>query len=55
MVSFSEELLAEVDRVARKEHRSRGEMLREALRVSIIFYPFAMLSIGIAHTERVRG
>jgi metal-responsive CopG/Arc/MetJ family transcriptional regulator len=33
MVSFPEEFLAEVDRVARKEHRSRSELLREAMRL----------------------
>ena len=29
-VSFPEEFLAEVDRIAAKEHRSRSELLREA-------------------------
>jgi Arc/MetJ-type ribon-helix-helix transcriptional regulator len=33
MVSFPEEFLAEVDRVAREEHRSRSELVREALRL----------------------
>ena len=33
MVSFPEEFLAEVDRVAEEEHRSRSEFLREAVRV----------------------
>jgi metal-responsive CopG/Arc/MetJ family transcriptional regulator len=32
MVSFLDEFLAEVDRVAREEHRSRSELIREALR-----------------------
>jgi len=33
MVSFPDEFLAEVDRVAQEEHRSRSELLREALRL----------------------
>lgn len=32
MVSFPDQFLAEVDRVAREEHRSRSELVREALR-----------------------
>ena len=32
MVSFPDEFLAEVDRVAQEEHRSRSELVREALR-----------------------
>jgi metal-responsive CopG/Arc/MetJ family transcriptional regulator len=35
MVSFPEEFLAQVDRVAREEHRSRSELVREALRLYI--------------------
>lgn len=33
MVSFPEEFLDEVDRIAHEEHRSRSELLREAMRV----------------------
>ena len=33
MVSFPDEFLSEVDRIAREEHRSRSELLREAVRV----------------------
>jgi len=33
MVSFPEEFLAEVDRIADEEHRSRSELLREAMRL----------------------
>jgi len=33
MVSFPEEFLVEVDRVAQLEHRSRSELVREALRL----------------------
>lgn len=33
MVSFPKEFLTEVDRVAREEHRSRSELLREAVRL----------------------
>lgn len=33
MVSFPQEFLAEVDQVAREEHRSRSELLREAMRL----------------------
>jgi metal-responsive CopG/Arc/MetJ family transcriptional regulator len=32
MVSFPDEFLAQVDRIAREEHRSRSELLREAMR-----------------------
>ena len=35
MVSFPEEFLAEVDRIADEEHRSRSELLREAMRLYI--------------------
>lgn len=35
MVSFPEEFLAEVDRITEKEHRSRSELLREAVRLYI--------------------
>jgi metal-responsive CopG/Arc/MetJ family transcriptional regulator len=35
MVSFPEEFLEEVDRIADEEHRSRSELIREALRVYI--------------------
>ncbi|MBU0490245.1 MAG: ribbon-helix-helix protein, CopG family [Chloroflexi bacterium] len=33
MVSFPQEFLTEVDQVAREEHRSRSELLREAVRL----------------------
>jgi len=35
MVSFPEAFLAEVDQIAREEHRSRSELLREATRAYI--------------------
>ncbi len=35
MVSFPDEFLAEVDRVAQEEHRSRSELVRESLRLYI--------------------
>jgi predicted nucleotidyltransferase len=35
MVSFPDEFLTEVDRVAQEEHRSRSELIREALRLYI--------------------
>lgn len=35
MVSFPDEFLVEVDRVAEQEHRSRSELVREALRFYI--------------------
>ncbi len=35
MVSFPEEFLAEVDRIAAAENRTRSELLREAVRVYI--------------------
>jgi len=37
MVSFPDEFLAQVDRVAREEQRSRSELVREALRFYIDF------------------
>jgi CopG family transcriptional regulator/antitoxin EndoAI len=45
MVSFPEEFLAEVDRVAREEHRSRSELLREAMR----------LYMATRHTRQLPG
>jgi metal-responsive CopG/Arc/MetJ family transcriptional regulator len=35
MVSFPDEFLTEVDRIAREEHRSRSELVREAIRLYI--------------------
>jgi metal-responsive CopG/Arc/MetJ family transcriptional regulator len=35
MVSFPNEFLAEVDRIAQQEHRTRSELVREALRLYI--------------------
>jgi Arc/MetJ-type ribon-helix-helix transcriptional regulator len=35
MVSFPDQFLAEVDRIAQEEHRSRSELLREAMRLYI--------------------
>jgi len=35
MVSFPDEFLVEVDRIAQAEHRSRSELVREALRFYI--------------------
>jgi CopG family transcriptional regulator/antitoxin EndoAI len=34
-ISFQESLLADIDKLARKEHRSRSELLREAARLYI--------------------
>jgi predicted nucleotidyltransferase len=45
MVSFPDEFLAEVDRVAQEEHRSRSELVREALR----------LYIGLRHDRSQAG
>jgi predicted nucleotidyltransferase len=45
MISFPDEFLAEVDRVAREEHRSRSELVREALR----------LYIGLGRGQQVPG
>jgi metal-responsive CopG/Arc/MetJ family transcriptional regulator len=38
MVSFPDEFLAEVDRIAGEEHRSRSELLREAMRLYIALH-----------------
>lgn len=35
MLSFPDEFLVEVDRMAHQEHRSRSELVREALRLYI--------------------
>lgn len=35
MVSFPDEFLVEVDRIAQEEHRSRSELVREAIRLYI--------------------
>jgi metal-responsive CopG/Arc/MetJ family transcriptional regulator len=35
MIAFPDELLAEVDRIANEEHRSRSELVREAIRLYI--------------------
>ncbi len=35
MVSFPDEFLVQVDRVAQEEHRTRSELIREALRLYI--------------------
>jgi metal-responsive CopG/Arc/MetJ family transcriptional regulator len=45
MVSFPDEFLDQVDRVAQEEHRSRSELVREALR----FY------IGLRQEQRLPG
>jgi len=37
MLSFPKEFLMEVDRLAEQEHRSRSELVREALRLYIGF------------------
>jgi CopG family transcriptional regulator/antitoxin EndoAI len=34
-ISFDKRLLADIDRLARKQHRSRSELLREAARLYI--------------------
>ena len=36
MVSFPDEFLKEVDHIAKEEHRSRSELLREAMRLYIV-------------------
>jgi CopG family transcriptional regulator/antitoxin EndoAI len=45
MVSFPDEFLEEVDRTAQEEHRSRSELVREALR----------LYMGLRQEQRLRG
>ena len=45
MVSFPDEFLEEVDRTAQEEHRSRSELVREALRVYM----------GLRQEQRLRG
>ncbi len=34
-ISFEEGLLADIDKLARKEHRSRSELIREAARLYV--------------------
>ena len=36
LVSFPDEFLKEVDHIAKEEHRSRSELLREAMRLYIV-------------------
>jgi CopG family transcriptional regulator/antitoxin EndoAI len=36
MVSFPDEFLSEIDRIADEEHRSRSELLREAMRLYML-------------------
>ena len=45
MISFPDEFLDQVDRIAREEHRNRSELVREALR----FY------IGLRQEQRLPG
>ena len=45
MVSFPDEFLEEVDRTAQEEHRSRSELVREALR----------LYMGLRQEQRLPG
>lgn len=35
IIFFSAKLLAEIDRIAREEHRSRSELVREAIRLYV--------------------
>lgn len=46
MISLPEELLAEIDAVAKREHRSRSELIREAARHYII---------EVSHPGRKKG
>ncbi len=39
MVSFPDEFLSEIDRIADEEHRSRSELLREAMRLYMLNRP----------------
>ncbi|PJZ64891.1 ribbon-helix-helix protein, CopG family [Leptospira wolffii] len=58
-ISFEKALLKEIDKIAKKEHRSRSELIREAARAYIekkskwerIFEIGSSLSKGLSLTE----
>ncbi len=59
-ISFQDRLLADIDRIAQKESRSRSELLREAVRIYIerkerwshIFVSSATRTKGLNLTEK---
>jgi len=52
MVSFPDEFLREVDRVACQEHRSRSELVREAIRLYIQMRPNLREPGNLPHVRR---
>jgi metal-responsive CopG/Arc/MetJ family transcriptional regulator len=54
-VSIPEEMLPEIDNAARKEHRSRSELIREALRRYLSADRSRMLPIDDAQRDEIEA
>lgn len=54
-LAVPEDLLAEVDKVAQEEYRSRSELLREALRRYVLRKQFAVVEKSIRAEAEKRG
>ena len=54
MLSIPEEFLAEVDELAQKEHRSRSELIREALRLYLGMGGSGKYGAASAHLRAVQ-
>jgi Arc/MetJ-type ribon-helix-helix transcriptional regulator len=54
-VSLPEEMLPEIDSVARKEHRSRSELIREALRRYLAAEGGRMIPLDDAQSDEVKS
>ncbi len=55
MVSFPEEFLAQVDAIAKVEHRSRSELVREALRQYMESRQYTVRSDNSLQVQNVTG
>jgi len=54
-VSLPEEMLPEIDSVARKEHRSRSELIREALRRYLSEAGARLIPVDEANADEVEA
>jgi metal-responsive CopG/Arc/MetJ family transcriptional regulator len=54
-VSLPEEMLPEIDNAARREHRSRSELIREALRRYLAAEGAQMLPLGDAEADEIEA
>ena len=54
-VSLPEEMLPQIDSVARQEHRSRSELIREALRRYLAAAGGRMIPVNDAAADEVRS